>query len=192
MATDSFLSIMSRLESLFLTSYTSQENLRKVAKNEPQWLQQRREEAWKNFAELPIDQDNLFYKYTNFKQFNPNELVPYWEDKEIIGIDPQTLKIGDFSPNAFETHSATTFELSNELLNKGVFLGTLRELIEHNEELAKKIVKRIKQEKMKVQAAIQGEQVRVTSKKRDDLQAAMALVRAMDADRPLHFTNFRD
>jgi len=61
-----------------------------------------------------------------------------------------------------------------------------------DKELAKKIVKLIKQEKMKVQAAIQGEQVRVTGKKRDDLQAAMALVRQMEADRPLHFTNFRD
>jgi len=61
-----------------------------------------------------------------------------------------------------------------------------------DKELAKKIVKLIKQEKMKVQAAIQGEQVRVTGKKRDELQAAMALVREMDADRPLHFTNFRD
>jgi len=59
-------------------------------------------------------------------------------------------------------------------------------------ELAKKIVKKIKDEKMKVQAAIQGEQVRVTGKKRDDLQQAMALVRSMDADRPLSFTNFRD
>ncbi len=58
--------------------------------------------------------------------------------------------------------------------------------------LAKDIVKMIKQEKMKVQASIQGEQVRVTGKKRDDLQAAMALVRGMDADRPLNFTNFRD
>lgn len=58
--------------------------------------------------------------------------------------------------------------------------------------LAKKIVKHIKDEKMKVQAAIQGDQVRVTGKKRDDLQAAMALIRGMDADRPLSFTNFRD
>jgi len=57
---------------------------------------------------------------------------------------------------------------------------------------AKKIVKHIKAEKMKVQAAIQGEQVRVTGKKRDDLQAAMNLVRGMDVDRPLSFTNFRD
>jgi hypothetical protein len=59
-------------------------------------------------------------------------------------------------------------------------------------ELAKKIVKLIKQEKMKVQAAIQGEQVRVTGKKRDDLQAVMTLVRGMDADRPLVFSNFRE
>jgi len=59
-------------------------------------------------------------------------------------------------------------------------------------ELAKKIVKRIKDEKMKVQAAIQGDQVRVTGKKRDDLQEAIALIRTMDADRPLSFTNFRD
>jgi hypothetical protein len=59
-------------------------------------------------------------------------------------------------------------------------------------ELAKTIVKLIKQEKMKVQAAIQGEQVRITGKKRDDLQAAMALIRGMDADRPLSYTNFRD
>lgn len=59
-------------------------------------------------------------------------------------------------------------------------------------ELAKDIVKRIRQEKMKVQAAIQGEQVRVSGKKRDDLQAVIALIKAMDADRPLSFTNFRD
>jgi len=45
---------------------------------------------------------------------------------------------------------------------------------------------------MKVQASIQGDQVRVTGKKRDDLQATMALVKGMDTDRPLSFTNFRD
>ena len=61
-----------------------------------------------------------------------------------------------------------------------------------DKDTAKKIVKRIKEEKIKVQASIQGEQVRVTGKKRDDLQAIMALVKAMDVDRPLNFTNFRD
>lgn len=61
-----------------------------------------------------------------------------------------------------------------------------------SQELAKSIVKHIKEEKMKVQASIQGDQVRVTGKKRDDLQEAIALIRGMDADRPLIFTNFRD
>lgn len=61
-----------------------------------------------------------------------------------------------------------------------------------SQDLAKKIVKHIKDEKMKVQASIQGDQVRVTGKKRDDLQEAIALIKAMDADRPLQFTNFRD
>ena len=59
-------------------------------------------------------------------------------------------------------------------------------------ELAKKIVKMIKDQKMKVQAAIQGEQLRITGKKRDDLQECIAMLRAADVDMPLQFTNFRD
>jgi uncharacterized protein YajQ (UPF0234 family) len=59
--------------------------------------------------------------------------------------------------------------------------------------MAKKIVKLIKGSKAKVQASIQGEQVRVTGKKRDDLQETMALLKAADdLDLPLQFTNFRD
>jgi uncharacterized protein YajQ (UPF0234 family) len=57
---------------------------------------------------------------------------------------------------------------------------------------AKKIQTLIKQSKLKVQAAIQGDMVRVTGAKRDDLQAAMALIRKEVADAPLSFTNFRD
>jgi len=57
---------------------------------------------------------------------------------------------------------------------------------------ARKIVKIIKQSKMKVQAAIQGEQVRVTGKKRDDLQQVMAMLKKEDVDLPLQFKNFRD
>jgi hypothetical protein len=58
--------------------------------------------------------------------------------------------------------------------------------------LAKKIVKMIKDKKLKVQSAIQGDQVRVTGKKRDDLQSVMAMLRESDIDLPLQFTNFRD
>ncbi len=59
-------------------------------------------------------------------------------------------------------------------------------------ELAKKITKHIKEAKLKVQAQIQGEQVRVTGKKRDDLQQVMTLLREASFDQPLQFTNFRD
>ena len=59
-------------------------------------------------------------------------------------------------------------------------------------ELAKKITRLIKDSKLKVQAAIQGDAVRVTGAKRDDLQAAMALIKKDVADLPLTFNNFRD
>ena len=59
---------------------------------------------------------------------------------------------------------------------------------------AKKVVKTIKDAKLKVQAAIQGEQVRVTGKKRDDLQDVIALIKEKSADlgQPFQFNNFRD
>lgn len=59
-------------------------------------------------------------------------------------------------------------------------------------ELARKIVKHIKESKMKVQAAIQGEQVRITGKKRDDLQEVIAMLKQTDWEQPLQFKNFRD
>ena len=68
--------------------------------------------------------------------------------------------------------------------------ATLRQGIDT--ETAKKLVKLIKQSKLKTQAAIQGDKVRVTGKKRDDLQQAMALFREAKLDIPLQFDNFRD
>jgi cyclic-di-GMP-binding protein len=59
-------------------------------------------------------------------------------------------------------------------------------------ETAKKLQQAMKQSKLKVQAAIQGDSVRVSGAKRDDLQAAMALIRKEVADQPLSFNNFRD
>ena len=67
---------------------------------------------------------------------------------------------------------------------------TIREGIDT--ELARKIVKRIKEAKMKVQASIQGDQVRVTGKKRDDLQTAIAFLKEAELGLPLQFKNFRD
>ena len=62
-----------------------------------------------------------------------------------------------------------------------------------DKDLSRKIVKIIKDSKAKVQAAVQGESIRVTGKKRDDLQGVMALLRDNDKiDMPLQFNNFRD
>lgn len=58
--------------------------------------------------------------------------------------------------------------------------------------LAKQIVRQVKDSKLKVQASIQGEQLRVTGKKRDDLQAVIRMLREAKLGRPLQFVNFRD
>jgi hypothetical protein len=60
------------------------------------------------------------------------------------------------------------------------------------QDIAKKIVKFIKESKLKVQAAIQGDQVRVTGKKRDDLQEAIAMLKDEKFGLPLQFDNFRE
>ena len=58
--------------------------------------------------------------------------------------------------------------------------------------LAKRIVKEIKDGKLKVQAAIQGDELRITGKKRDDLQAAIALIKGLKIEQPLQYVNFRE
>ena len=89
-------------------------------------------------------------------------------------IDPKAMEIGEAVP-------------SGKVVKQSV---QLRHGIDSD--TCKKIVKAIKETKMKVQAQIQGDQVRVTDKKRDDLQKVMALLREMDLDIPLQFNNFRD
>ena len=59
-------------------------------------------------------------------------------------------------------------------------------------ELARKLVKTIKSSKIKVQAAIQGDKLRISGKKRDDLQATIRLLKDTDVDLPLQYVNFRD
>jgi uncharacterized protein YajQ (UPF0234 family) len=61
-----------------------------------------------------------------------------------------------------------------------------------DKDLARKIVKLVKDTRLKVQAAIQGDQVRVTGKKRDELQQIIAMLRDSSLDMPLQYTNFRD
>lgn len=98
--------------------------------------------------------------------------------------------------------------LEKKLTKRGLDIGFLEEgkLQENNnrariplairegidKDLGKKIVKLIKESKIKVQASIQGDQVRVTGKKRDDLQQVIALLKESNIEQPLQFNNFRD
>jgi uncharacterized protein YajQ (UPF0234 family) len=90
-------------------------------------------------------------------------------------VDIRSLKYGD------------TEKISGNKVKQAV---TVRTGVE--QELAKKIVKLLKESKLKVQASIQGDAVRVSGAKKDDLQDAIALVRKTIADFPLQFQNFRD
>lgn len=90
-------------------------------------------------------------------------------------IDVNALDISDEA-----THSGKTF-FKTITFKQGI-----------DKETAKKLVKLIKESKLKVQASIQGDQVRVTGKKRDDLQTTMGIVRQAELDQPFQFNNFRD
>jgi len=90
------------------------------------------------------------------------------------GVDVSCIEAGDIQLSGMKSFQEAT-------LRQGI-----------DAPLAKKIVKMIKDKKMKVQAAIQGDQVRVTGKKRDDLQEVMAMLRKEDLGLPLQFSNFRD
>jgi len=98
--------------------------------------------------------------------------------------------------------------LENKLIKRGIAIGSIepgtietnlneaRQVIKIKQgidaELAKKLSKAIKESKMKVQVAIQGDQLRVTGKKRDDLQEAIALLKTQKISLPLQYVNFRD
>ena len=91
------------------------------------------------------------------------------------GVDTRSLKPGD--PEKVSG-------------NKVKQVVTVRTGVE--QELAKKIQRMIKDSKIKVQASVQGDQVRVSGKKRDDLRAVIALLRKTETELPLQFVNFRD
>jgi uncharacterized protein YajQ (UPF0234 family) len=90
------------------------------------------------------------------------------------GVDSDSLNDGEVESNVSEARKVVS-------IVQGIDQPT-----------AKKIVKHIKDSKIKVQAAIQGDKIRVTGKKRDDLQQVMSLLREEKFGVPLQFDNFRD
>jgi len=108
-------------------------------------------------------------------EFQIKQMVPILKEKmSKRGIDVECLDFGDIV----------------EMNKRARQPATVREGLETD--LARKMVKLIKESKLKVQAAIQGDQLRVSGKKRDDLQQVMQKLREAKLGIPLQFNNFRD
>tara|TARA_B100000614_G_C14213167_1_gene354806 strand:- start:21 stop:503 length:483 start_codon:yes stop_codon:yes gene_type:complete len=109
------------------------------------------------------------------ESFQLDQIIPILkENLSKRKIDLKSLKIG-------ETHEANNSASVNIELVQGI-----------SSEIGKEINALIKSKKIKVQSSIQGDSVRVSGKKRDDLQAAITLIKERDFDIPLQFQNFRD
>jgi len=123
-------------------------------------------------------------------------------------VEQSDTRLSVFADNEFQVKQAVEILLT-KLSKRGLDLaclshqpieeiggGKARQYIELHEgidsDLGRKLVKQIKQQNLKVQTAIQGDQLRVTGKKRDDLQQVMTFLRNSDAGIPLQFNNFRD
>lgn len=127
-------------------------------------------------ASFELNEKNETIKATSQSDFQVQQLLDILRDKLAKrGIDGGALEILEEMEHSGKFYSITV------KLKQGI-----------DKELAKKIVKLIKDSKLKVQAQVQGEQVRVTGKSRDDLQATMALVKNGELGQPFQFTNFRD
>ena len=109
------------------------------------------------------------------EEFQIHQMVPVLnESLAKRGIDLKSLKPGDVEVSGSSSQQVIT-------LQEGI-----------DKELAKKITTMIKQSKSKVQASIQGDSVRITGKKRDELQDIIQVIKDQNYDIPLQFVNFRD
>ncbi|EOC1316320.1 YajQ family cyclic di-GMP-binding protein [Cronobacter turicensis] len=127
-------------------------------------------------ASFELNEKNQTIKVTSESDFQVNQLLDILRAKLLKrGIEGSSIEV----PEEFE-HSGKNWSVEAKL-KQGI-----------DSAMAKKIVKLIKDSKLKVQAQIQGEQVRVTGKARDDLQQAITLVRGGNLGQPFQFNNFRD
>ena len=126
-------------------------------------------------VEAKFERNDNVIRMTAEAEIQLNQMVDILREKFVKrSVDP---KVMDLSSD----------EHVGKLLHRNI---NIREGIDSD--LARKIVKMIKDKKMKVQASIQGEQVRVTGKKRDDLQNVITMLKESELDVPLQYKNFRD
>jgi len=127
-------------------------------------------------ASIELNEKNETIKVSTESDFQVKQLVDILREKLLKrGIEGAALEV----PEEIE-HSGKSWSVDAKL-KKGI-----------ESDVAKKIVKLIKDSKLKVQTQIQGESLRVTGKSRDDLQSVMALIRGGNLGQPFQFKNFRD
>ncbi len=125
--------------------------------------------------EASFERDDYVVKLTAEAEFQLQQMVDILRATLIkCSIDPECMEVGDVS-------------LSGKLSKQSV---QIKQGLD--QPMTKKIVKMVKDMKLKVQAQVQGDQVRVTGKKRDELQQVMAMLRDAEIGLPLQFNNFRD
>ena len=124
-------------------------------------------------AEFKMEDKNILLSAK--EEFQIHQMLPILNESITKrGIDIKTLKAG-------EIEIATGVARQPIILRQGI-----------DKELAKKITSLVKQSKIKVQAAIQGDSIRITGKKRDELQKVIQIIKDQNYDMPLQFINFRD
>lgn len=135
---------MSTVNQVFVTDYISEEQVKTLSAElkEPEWLLNRRIKAFNQFLNLEVDQDNLFYKYTNFKGLKLSDLKPYWESDEVIAINPENAQFETISVDIVETPNSIAL-VNENIRESGAVFTTLHNLIKENEELAQKIVSKV-------------------------------------------------
>jgi uncharacterized protein YajQ (UPF0234 family) len=119
-----------------------------------------------------------------------DKLMTFFADDDFKLSQVTDIVTGKLAKRGVDTRSLKPGTVEKVSGNKVKQPVTVRTGVE--QELAKKIVKMIKDSKIKVQASIQGDAVRVAGAKRDDLQSAIALVKKSVTDYPLQYENFRD
>ena len=130
------------------------------------------------------------FKGSDARVESKESVLTLYADDEFKLKQVNDILIGKLAKRGVDTRALDPKDAEKVSGNKVKQALTVRTGVE--QELAKKIQRLVKDSKMKVQASIQGDAVRVSGTKKDDLQAAIALVRKSVTDFPLQYQNFRD
>ena len=151
-----------------------------------------------NYQEFDNALANCLREISNRYDFKGLNILIERKDKDITTIATDELKLKQVN-ELLQTHLIRRKVDPRVLIIKstegasGVTIRQVSELKEGiSQENAKKIISDIKKLKLKIQVKIQGEELRVDGKKRDDLQEAMSAIKAIDIGLPIEFINFRD